>query len=104
MKYLYVLWLGLLAQSVYSAPYTGRLDCRNIDEILGWMNGHVMLQCELAQKACITKKNMAKLKTDDPLYPIIKERLEDYLNLSFEICELAILIYDRDYYLDHLKR
>lgn len=88
----------------YADPYEGRLTCENLSYILGSMPGDVALQCELAFKACSAQRNFNKLRPDDPLYPVLKDRLEDYNNLCFEICEMAIAVNDPDYYNRKLRR
>lgn len=99
-----VLGVLLLGQGKAEA-YSGRLECKNLSQLLINFSGvTIKSYCKEALETCRVKELFDKTDPKEPLYAILKAPLESRLSLSLEICELAFLNNEPEYYARTLKR
>jgi hypothetical protein len=101
---------GLLAFQIPAScqvvkPYTGRLNCDTLDQDIAHFSRLLIGRfCRGASEACQIQKMYTKLEANNPLKDTLQDRLQDYLNLQLEICELAFAVHAPEFYEKHFSR
>ena len=104
-----ILFISMLSIISFSATkgtaYTGRLDCKTLPTLLVNFSGlHIKSYCMDALQACRVQEIFDHTDPKQPLHEILNGRLQEKTSLALEICELAFLDNDPDYYERNLKR
>ncbi len=105
MKKAWLTVVGAFALTASLQAYNGKLKCDNINETLAQLNdGRLRAFCEWAERTCQAEKFLKKTPEAHSLKQDLEPKLRHDLGYNLELCELAIMHWDKNYYNQYLKR
>lgn len=105
MGKIFLIGLTMLGMISPVAAYKGKLQCENINQTLSQLNdGRLRIFCEWAERTCQGESFLKNLPKEHPLRQDLEPKLRHDHSYNLELCELAIMHWDEDYYNKYLKR